>query len=407
MTNLTAVMTRAGRWCTIGGLGTMGYVLAGYPLIIITWSRLKGELGSAVLSSGNSVRRPLSLVISAFNEAGVIGPKLASIAASDYPLDQLQVIVSDDGSTDGTADVVRAFAPWAEVVRVEKRTGKMGAMLRGMALVQHDVTVFTDAENCLEAAALTELVRPLSDPAVGAVNGAFVPGGGAEAVSTGERLYWRYEDAVKRAEADVGSLTSILGALLAIRTELVPDLPTHIINDDFYLGMHVARVGLRVAYASRARTSESGAASLRGDAERRARMTAGRWQTVLHWRQILPVHSPTIMWQVLSHKYLRLALPFAMAVAVAGSTAEVAARRSAARPSRWASSTLMVQLAGYALAVGADKVPRSMGFVRPAAQGARYLVRTNLAAAEGFWTFMTAPEKLALWERVEKPVGRP
>lgn len=398
------VTARVGRWCTIGGLGTIGYVLAGYPLLIIGWSRLKGE---PVPTAGSDPWPPLSVVVSAHNEAAVIGPKLASIAEGGYPMDRLQVIVSDDGSTDGTAAVVRDVAPWAEVVRVDQRTGKAGAMCRAMTRVRHDVVVFTDAENCLDAAALTELVAPLSDPTVGAVNGTFVPHGGAEVVSVGERLYWRYEDAVKRAEANVGSLTSILGALLAIRTELVPELPAQLINDDFYLGMQVARRGLRVAYAPRALTSESGAATLRGDATRRARMTAGRWQTLVHWREILPVGSPRVMWQVVSHKYLRLALPFAMAVAVLGSATEVVARRSATRPSSWASAALLVQLGGYALAGTADLVPRSLGPLRPVAQGARYLVRMNLAAAEGFWAFVTDPGSLALWDRVEKPVTRP
>lgn len=403
-TSSSTVSARVGRWCTIAGLGTIGYVLAGYPLLIITWSRLKG---GPVRATDAGPMPALSIVISAHNEAAVIAPKLASIAEGDYPMDRLQVIVSDDGSTDGTAEVVRAVAPWAEVLRVDQRSGKAGAMGRAMTRVRHQIVVFTDAENCLDRAALTELIAPLSDPTVGAVNGAFVPRGGAEVVSVGERLYWRYEDAVKRAEANVGSLTSILGALLAIRVDLVPELPAQLINDDFYLGMAVARRGLRVAYAPRALTSESGAASLHGDAARRARMTAGRWQTVLHWRDILPVGSGRVMWQVLSHKYLRLTLPFAMAVAVAGSGLEIIARRSATRPSGWASAALLVQLGGYALAATADLIPGSLGPLRPTAQGARYLVRTNLAAAEGFWTFVTDPGSLALWDQTEKPASRP
>lgn len=388
---------RAGRWGALVGLGTIGYILAGYPLVITTWSRLKGEAAPVALSP-----RPISVVVSAHNEAGVIGPKLASIAGGDYPLDLLQVIVSDDGSTDGTSDVVREVAPWAEVVRVQTRTGKMGAMQRGMARVRHDIVVFTDAENILEPAALCELVIPFGDPTVGAVNGVYLPQGGGEAVSKGERLYWRYEDAIKRAEANVGSLTSIWGGLLAVRTELVPELPGHLINDDFYLGMNVARSGRRVAYASRAVTSENGAASLRGDAVRRARMTAGRWQTVLYWREILPVRSPKVMWQVVSHKYLRLILPLAMGVALAGSAAEVLARRTLGRPSALATTVLMTQLGGYLLAASADQIPPSLSSVRSAAQAARYLVRANAASAEGFWQFLTAPEQLALWERVEK-----
>lgn len=393
-------LARAGQLCVVGGMGTIAYVLAGYPLVVIACSRLKGET-----PPGPAPLRHVSVVVSAHNEAAVIGPKLASLAAGSYPLDHLQVIVSDDGSDDGTADAARAAAPWAEIVRVSERTGKMGAMQRAMARVRHDVVVFTDAENVLGPESLGELLAPFSDPRVGAVNGAFVPVGGAEAVSTGERLYWRYEDAIKRAESNVGSLTSILGALLAIRTELVPVLPPQLINDDFFLGMHVARQGRRVAYAPGAVTWEAGAASLTGDAVRRARMTAGRWQTVLHWREILPVRSPLVMWQVLSHKYLRLVLPVAMGAALLGSVTEVAARRSVSRPSGLAQAILVAQLCGYTLAASADRVPPRLRPVRVVAQALRYLVRTNLASAEGFWSFVGSSGGLTLWDRVEKGVG--
>lgn len=394
------MLARAAQLCTVGGMGTIAYVLAGYPLAVIAFSRIKGET-----STPPAPLRHVSVVVSAHNEAAVIGPKLASLAAGSYPLDHLQVIVSDDGSTDGTADAVRAEAPWAEIVRVTERTGKMGAMQRALAHVRHDVVVFTDAENVLGPDSLSELLAPFADPRVGAVNGAFVPVGGAEAVSTGERLYWRYEDAIKRAESNVGSLTSILGALLAVRTELVPDLPPQLINDDFFLGMHVAREGHRVAYAPGAVTWEGGAASLTGDAVRRARMTAGRWQTVLHWRQILPVHSPLVMWQVLSHKYLRLVLPVAMGAALLGSATEVAARRSASSPSSLARGILVAQLFGYTLAASANLVPPRLRPVRVGAQALRYLVRSNLASAEGFWKFVGSSGELTLWDRVEKGAG--
>jgi cellulose synthase/poly-beta-1,6-N-acetylglucosamine synthase-like glycosyltransferase len=382
---------------TVAGLGTLAYALAGYPLLVSAWSLAKGRPQVT-----DPPLRPVSVVISAHNEARVIGAKLLGIAAGSYPLDQLQVIVSDDGSTDDTVRVVQSVAPWVEIVTAPRRTGKMGAMQRAMERVRHDVVVFTDAENLLGHDSLRELLKPLEDPRVGAVNGAFRPTGGAESVSTGERLYWRYEDAVKHAEANVGSLTSILGALLAVRTELVPPLPAHVINDDFYLGMQVARQGRRVAYAAGAVTWEAGASSLGGDASRRARMTAGRWQTVRHWRQILPTGSPLVMWQVLSHKYLRLLLPVAMGAALLGAAGEVAAGRSDGRSSRWAAGLLWVQLGGYGLAASADVIPRRLGPARAAAQALRYLVRTNLASAEGFWRFLRTPEQLALWDQVEK-----
>ncbi|PJH75189.1 MAG: glycosyltransferase family 2 protein, partial [Anaerolineae bacterium CG_4_9_14_0_8_um_filter_58_9] len=47
--------------------------------------------------------------------------------------------------------------------------GKMAAINRAMPLVRHEILVFSDANNFYEASTLWELVKPFSDPVVGAV----------------------------------------------------------------------------------------------------------------------------------------------------------------------------------------------------------------------------------------------
>jgi poly-beta-1,6-N-acetyl-D-glucosamine synthase len=131
-------------------------------------------------------------------------------------------------------------------------------------------------------------------------------------------------------------------------------------------------------------------------------MTAGRWQTVRHWREILPVDSPLVMWQVVSHKYLRLALPLAMGAALVGSVVEVAAQGSGPRSATRGRLLLAAQLGGYAAALAANRIPMRLGPLRVGSQALRYLVRSNLASAEGFWKFLRTPEELALWDRVDK-----
>src|SRR5438552_16696705 len=80
------------------------YAYYGYPLLL--W------LTQAIF------RRPVrkqdctpsvSLLISAYNEAGVIAAKIRNSLALDYPSDQLEIVVASDGSTDATAQIVRSF----------------------------------------------------------------------------------------------------------------------------------------------------------------------------------------------------------------------------------------------------------------------------------------------------------
>ena len=51
----------------------------------------------------------VSVVIAARNEAGYIGDCLKGLAGQSYPADRYEVLVVDDGSTDGTAQIVRVM----------------------------------------------------------------------------------------------------------------------------------------------------------------------------------------------------------------------------------------------------------------------------------------------------------
>lgn len=383
-----------GRAAFLACAGVTGYVYAGYP---------------AALAVLTAVRRtqppvdhypPVSLVISAYNESRDIEAKLANTAELDYPADRLEVIVADDGSTDGTADIAERAAPWARVLRAERRGGKVTAMARGVAAARHDVVLFSDAHNMYPPDVVREIVKPFTDPRVGAVNGAHGVAGGGESVSSGERIYWRYESFIKERESRLGCVTSILGSILAVRRDLVPAIPAGVVNDDFYIGMQVARQGYRVAYAPAAVSYEAAARSLVEDATRRRRMTAGRWQSLVRFREFLPWNRPVVMWQVVSHKYLRLVLPLTMAGAVAGSLVETAARRARGRSGGAPAAALSGQAAFYALGAVADRVPRSLGPLRLVALLSRYLVRSNAASWSGLVQFATSREDLSLWRTV-------
>src|SRR3954471_19557532 len=79
-----------------------------YPVLL----RLLATSWPARRTRDASSRAPRSatIIISAFNEEGVIARKLENVLALDYPAAQLQVIVSSDASSDRTDEIVRAVA---------------------------------------------------------------------------------------------------------------------------------------------------------------------------------------------------------------------------------------------------------------------------------------------------------
>lgn len=99
----------------------------------------------------------VSVVIAAFNEAATIADVVAVPLAHDAIS---EVIVVDDGSSDGTAEI--ASKAGARVVRFERNAGKARALDAGVKLARDDVILFLDADvTGLDPEKLTRIMQPV------------------------------------------------------------------------------------------------------------------------------------------------------------------------------------------------------------------------------------------------------
>jgi len=122
--------------------------------------------------SRNDVAIELSIIIPAFNEAFRLPVALEALR---HHVDHTttEIIVVDDGSSDGTADVARRTGDWAKylvVISHETNQGKGAAVRSGVQAARGDVIAFIDADNATDLSALSPMIAALG-PNVGAVFG--------------------------------------------------------------------------------------------------------------------------------------------------------------------------------------------------------------------------------------------
>ena len=123
----------------------------------------------------------VSVVVPVLNGSATIGALLTSLDAQTLPHDDFEVCVVDDGSTDGTQELVRAFALVARVsVRLVERphAGPASARNAGLANTSGESVAFTDADVEVTPQWLAHaLARFGSEPSLAGVEGRTLPKG--------------------------------------------------------------------------------------------------------------------------------------------------------------------------------------------------------------------------------------
>jgi hyaluronan synthase len=175
-------------------------------------------------------RPTVSVIIPAFNEEeGIIGT-IESCLAVDYPEHLLEVIVINDGSTDGTWErILEAKARWPKVYAIDlgRNYGKRGAMAEGIRRAGGEILTFVDSDSYLERDAVKAIVQPFVDDRVGAVVGhAYVRNADVNWITKMQQVrYYSAFRVIKGMESLLsGTVTCASGCCAAYRTSVIVPL---------------------------------------------------------------------------------------------------------------------------------------------------------------------------------------
>ena len=317
------------------------YVYVGYPLILFLAVPRTRSGGAPVALDALP---PVTLLISAFNEADCIADKLDNTLALDYPKGSLEVLVISDASDDGTDEIVSRYAArGVRLLRMPQRGGKTLGLNAGVAASHGEIIVFSDANALYRGDAVRRLVAPFAEARVGAVIGESTYVETESQSGRSESLYWRYETWIKALESSGGSVVGGDGAIYAVRRALYRPMRADALSD-FVNPLQVVKAGFACVYEPRALSFEAAASDFAREYRRKVRIVNRAWRALISMREMLnPLKYGAFSFRLWSHKVLRWWVPLSLVAVLATNVALLGA-------GPFYQLTLALQIAFYALA---------------------------------------------------------
>lgn len=298
-------------------LALVVYIFVIYPILLLVLAKAFPRQRQSV---GGMSSPAISVVIAAHNEEKNIAQRLLNIVEQDYPLERIQVVVGSDGSTDGTVAQIEGVREQLEIHGIQltvldllHRAGKPNVLNQAIACCEHDILVMTDARQRFASDAISCLVANFSDPLIGAVSGELflLDNENSDRVA-GAGRYWNYEKWVRKMESLVHSTIGATGAIYALRKELYSPIDDKTLIDDVVIPMRICMQGYRVAFDNQARAFDSAPTDSGQEWVRKVRTLAGNWQLFTLQPSFFNPFKNPVFFQFMSHKILRLCLPFAL-----------------------------------------------------------------------------------------------
>ncbi|WP_155059844.1 bifunctional polysaccharide deacetylase/glycosyltransferase family 2 protein [Streptomyces blattellae] len=281
------------------GLIVVGVAVLGrFGMMLVLARRHYRQRNKRRFTWGPPVTRPVSVIVPAYNEKECIANTLESLAKSTHPI---EIIIVDDGSSDGTSEIARAAADSLGMTNVrvirQENAGKPAALNNGVRSASHDIVVMMDGDTVFEPETVRRLVQPFADPGIGAVAGNAKVGNRDTVIGAWQHIEYVMGFNLDRRMYDLlRCMPTIPGAIGAFRRAAVLEVggmseDTLAEDTDITIAMH--RQGWRVVYQEHAKAWTEAPGSLKQLWSQRYRWSYGTMQALWKHRKSLTDKGPS------------------------------------------------------------------------------------------------------------------
>lgn len=196
----------------------------------------------------------ITIVIPAHNEEKNIKGTIESVLNSDYPTENIEIILVDDGSTDRTISIAEEFKQ-VKVLR-QQHKGKSEALNTGVKKSRHNFIVTIDADTSLDRRCLRRLTGPLADKSIGATTGTSRVKNTDSILASFQNIEYHYNNLIRKSFSAVfNNSIWFFGAMACYRKDVLEKIgyfKKDTLTEDMDVALEIYKAGYRTFHSHNA-----------------------------------------------------------------------------------------------------------------------------------------------------------
>jgi len=255
------------------------YVL--FPLILKALASKKEQ--NDILFTREDDLPFISIIMAVHNEEKVIIEKVRSIFHTDYPEEQIELLIGSDASTDKTNEILHIYSsdnPGLLFYSFDERRGKAEVINELREKARGELLVLSDANVMFSDNTLFEMAKHFKNKEIGLVGSNLLNSNvDKTGISIQESSFISRELRLKYYEGKIwGTMMGAFGGCYALRYELYSPVPEGYTVDDFYITMRVLEKKKKCIQENNAICYEDVQNQIKEEFRRKIRISSGNFQ---------------------------------------------------------------------------------------------------------------------------------